>query len=279
MTVVTMTKAAPLNETLDEAAYGGKAAQLSAAVRAGLPVPPGVAVPVDIVAAIAADDGAAQRELEQAIVNLTFPVAVRSSAIGEDSAGASFAGQHLTCLNVCTPAAVLEAVRAIFASGRSEPALAYRARLGIEREPRIGVVIQQLVMAERAGVLFSCNPVTGADELVIEAAWGLGEAVVAGLVTPDRYRLTTGGRLLERTIGVKDVAIRPRSGGGTQQTGVEDPLAHASCLNESDLARLCQLAARCNETFGGRQDLEWAFGGARLHLLQRRAVTRAPHPA
>jgi pyruvate,water dikinase len=73
MTVVTMTKAAPLNETLDEAAYGGKAAQLSAAVRAGLPVPPGVAVPVDIVAAIAAGDGAAQRELEQAIVNLTFP--------------------------------------------------------------------------------------------------------------------------------------------------------------------------------------------------------------
>jgi pyruvate,water dikinase len=236
-------------------------------------------VPVDIVAAIAAADAAAQRELEQALAALTFPLAVRSSAVGEDSASASFAGQHLTCLNVCTPAAALEAVAAIFASGRSEPAVAYRARLDIEREPRIGVVIQQLVMADRAGVLFSCNPVTGADELVIEAAWGLGEAVVAGLVTPDRYRLTTGGRLLERAMGVKDVAVRPRSGGGTQQTAVEDPLAHASCLNHSDLARLCQLAARCNETFGGRHDLEWAFASERLYLLQRRAVTRAPHPA
>jgi pyruvate,water dikinase len=278
MTVATMS-AAPLDERIDEAAYGGKAAQLSAAVRAGLPVPAGVALPVDIVAAIAAGDAGAQRELERAVAGLTFPLAARSSAVGEDSAVASFAGQHLTCLNVRTPAALLDAVRAVFASARSESALAYRARLGIEREPRIGVVVQQLVMADRAGVLFSCNPVTGADEIVIEAAWGLGEAVVAGLVTPDHYRLAPSGTLLERAIGVKDVAVRPVPGGGTLQVALEPALRQASCLDQADLPRLCQLASRCDEVFGGRQDLEWAFAGRWLYLLQRRAVTRAPRGA
>jgi pyruvate, water dikinase len=278
MTVAAM-RTVPLDERIDETACGGKAAQLSAAVRAGLPVPAGVAVPVEVVAAIAAGDAGAQGELQRTIAGLSFPLAVRSSAVGEDSAVASFAGQHLTCLNVGTLAALLEAVRAVFASARSESALAYRARLGIEREPRIGVVIQQLVMADRAGVLFSCNPITGADEIVIEAAWGLGEAVVAGLVTPDRYRLTPGGTPLERAIGVKDLAVRPLRGGGTVQAPVDPPLRQASCLDDADLARLCQLALRCNEIFGGRQDLEWAFSGQRLHLLQRRAVTRLPHGA
>jgi pyruvate,water dikinase len=169
-------------------------------------------------------------------------------------------------------------VRAVFASARSESAQAYRARLGIEREPRIGIVIQQLVIADRAGVLFSCHPITGADEIVIEAAWGLGEAVVAGLVTPDRYRLTPGGTLLERAIGVKDFAVRPVVDGGTVQAPVEPALRQASCLDDADLARLCQLAWRCNEIFGGSQDLEWAFAGERLYLLQRRAVTRAYGP-
>jgi pyruvate,water dikinase len=272
MTVAAM-RTVPLDERIDETACGGKAAQLSAAVRAGLPVPAGVAVPVEVVAAIAAGDAGAQGELQRTIAGLSFPLAVRSSAV------ASFAGQHLTCLNVCTLAALLEAVRAVFASARSESALAYRARLGIECEPRIGVVIQQLVMADRAGVLFSCNPITGADEIVIEAAWGLGEAVVAGLVTPDRHRLTPGGTPLERAIGVKDLAVRPVPGGGTVQAPVDPPLTQASCLDDADLARLCQLALRCNEIFGGRQDLEWAFSGQRLHLLQRRAVTRLPHAA
>jgi len=277
MTIATM-RTVRLDEPIDEAAYGGKAAQLSAAVRAGLPVPAGVAVPVEVVAAIAAGAAAAQRELQRAIAGLTFPLAVRSSAVGEDSADASFAGQHLTCLNVCTPGALMEAVRAVFVSARSESAQAYRARLGIEREPRIGIVIQQLVIADRAGVLFSCHPITGADEIVIEAAWGLGEAVVAGLVTPDRYRLTPGGTLLERAIGVKDFAVRPVGDGGTVQAPVEPALRQASCLDDADLARLCQLAWRCNEIFGGSQDLEWAFAGERLYLLQRRAVTRAYGP-
>jgi pyruvate, water dikinase len=278
MITVAMRPAA-LDERVDEAAYGGKAAQLAAAVRAGLPVPRGVAVGVDVVDAIAAGDTVALGELERAIAGLTWPLAVRSSAVGEDSAVASFAGQHLTCLNVCSPSALIQAVRAIFASARSGSALAYRRRLGVGGEPRIGVVVQELVMADRAGVLFSCDPVTGADEIVIEAAWGLGEAVVAGLVTPDRYRLSPEGRVLERAIGLKDVAVRATADGGTRQTPVAAGLSRVSCLDDSDLERLGQLAARCDETFGGRQDLEWAFAGDRLYLLQRRAVTRAPRAA
>jgi pyruvate,water dikinase len=202
-----------------------------------------------------------------------LPRAARSSAVGEDSAVASFAGQHLTCLNVCSPGALVEAVRAIFASARSESALAYRRRLGVEDEPRIGVVVQELVLADRAGVLFSRNPVTGAEEIVIEASWGLGEAVVAGLVTPDRFRLNPDGAVLERAIGMKDVAVRAAPDGGTWETPVAASLSRASCLDDSDLERLWQLAARCEEVFGAGQDLEWAFAGDRLHLLQRRPVT------
>ena len=267
---------AGLDECIDEASYGGKAAQLAVAVRAGLPVPRGVALAVDAVDAIAAGDAVAVRDLDRATSGLAWPLAVRSSAVGEDSPAASFAGQHMTCLNVCLPAALLEAVRAIRASARSHSALAYRRRLAVAGEPRIGVVVQELVMADRAGVLFSCNPITGAQELVIEAAWGLGEAVVAGLVTPDRFRLSAQGAVLERAIGVKDIAVRPAPHGGTQQTPVAANLARASCLKDWHLERLWRLATRCEEVFGGGQDLEWAFAGDRLHLLQRRAVTRAP---
>jgi pyruvate,water dikinase len=270
------TRPAGLEERVDEAAYGAKAAQLAEAVRAGLPVPRGVALPVGLVDAVAAGDVVAVREVEQATAGLRRPLAVRSSAVGEDSADASFAGQHLTCLNVASPAALVEAVRRIAASVRSESALAYRRRLGIAGDPRIGVVVQELVLADRAGVLFSCNPVTGAEEIVIEASWGLGEAVVAGLVNPDRFRLSARGAVLERAIGLKDVAVRAAQGGGTWNAPVAVGLCRASCLDDSDLERLCRLAARCEEVFGGKQDLEWAFAGDDLHLLQRRAVTRAP---
>jgi pyruvate,water dikinase len=273
MTTMTM-KPVPLDEHIDEAVYGGKAAQLAAAARVGLPVPRGVALPVEIVDSIVAADAVTLDELKRAIAALAWPLAVRSSAVGEDAAVASFAGQHLTRLNVCSPAALLEAVLDVFASARSESALAYRSRLGVEGEPRIGVVVQELVMADRAGVLFSCNPITGAHEIIVEAAWGLGEAVVAGLVTPDRYRLTPGGRVLERTIGLKDVAVHAAPDGGTRQTAVVASLSRASCLDDADLERLWQLASRCDETFGGGQDLEWAFGGEQLYLLQRRPITK-----
>jgi pyruvate,water dikinase len=271
-------KPVALAESVDESRYGGKAAQLAAAIRAGLPVPGGMALPVGFVEAVATDQPDAIRKLEESCVTLDGPVAVRSSAVGEDSETASFAGQHLTCLNVRPSLPTLaDAVRAIWRSAHSESALAYRQRLGLPSHPRVGVVVQELVVADCAGVLFTRNPSNGADEIVIEASWGLGESVVAGLVTPDRFRIRREGTVLERTSGMKDIAIRILPEGGTQEAEVPDERVHALCLNDARLRKLHALATRCERTFGGTQDIEWAFAGGALYLLQRRALTRVPN--
>jgi len=244
-----------LTKPLDEAVYGGKAAQLSVAARAGLPVPPGLALPARLVAAAAVRRPAAVAALTEAVRLLAFPVAVRSSAVGEDSEAASFAGQHLTRLNVRSISELIEAVSAVFASAHSESARRYR---------------------QRVGLLFTRNPLDGADELVVEASWGLGESVVGGLVVPDRFRLGRDGTVLERTAGMKDIAVVSRAEGGTAEDSVPEKRRHALCLGEDELRSLHELAVRCEELFGGAQDLEWAFARSRLYLLQRRALTALP---
>jgi pyruvate,water dikinase len=265
-----------LTKPLDEAVYGGKAAQLSVAARAGLPVPPGLALPARLVAAAAVRRPAAVAALTEAVRLLAFPVAVRSSAVGEDSEAASFAGQHLTRLNVRSISELIEAVSAVFASAHSESARRYRQRVGLGEEAEIGVVVQELVDADCAGVLFTRNPLDGADELVVEASWGLGESVVGGLVVPDRFRLGRDGTVLERTAGMKDIAVVSRAEGGTAEDSVPEKRRHALCLGEDELRSLHELAVRCEELFGGAQDLEWAFARSRLYLLQRRALTALP---
>lgn len=273
-------KPVALTEQLDEGRFGGKAAQLASATRSGLPVPAGVALPVGFVDAVAAGDREARQQLRAIFATLAAPVAARSSAVGEDSEQASFAGQHLTRLNLLSEPELVDAVCAIWDSARSPSALVYRERLGLPREPRMAVVVQELVDADSAGVLFSRNPLDGSDELVIEAAWGLGEAVVAGLVTPDRFRLSRDGGVVERIAALKDVALRIDPEGGTRQTDVPDELARALCLDDDQLAALYDLALRCDEVFGGSHDLEWAFASGRLYLLQRRTLTAIPrHPS
>lgn len=269
-------KRAALTEQLDEGRFGGKAAQLATATRAGLPVPAGVALPVGFVDAVAAGDREARQQLGGIFATLASAVAARSSAAGEDSERASFAGQHLTRLNLRSEPELVDAVCAIWGSARSPSALLYRERLGLPREPRMAVVVQEFVEADSAGVLFSRNPLDGSDELVIEAAWGLGEAVVAGLVTPDRFRLRRDGAVVERIAGLKDVALRVDPAGGTREAEVPDELARALCLDDAQLAALHDLALRCDEVFGESHDLEWAFVGDRLYLLQRRAITATP---
>jgi pyruvate,water dikinase len=259
----------PLAEAREEAQFGGKAASLGAALRAGLNVPPGCAVDAELAEALAA--GASPDRNLLATLG-AGPLAVRSSAIGEDSEEASFAGQHLTCLNVIGEAALMEAVRAVWASGRTESALGYRRKLGLPGDPKVAAVLQRMVAADCAGVLFTRNPVTGADERVIEASWGLGEAVVAGLVTPDSWRLRRGGELLEFTLGEKDVEI---VGGpsGTVERPVDPARAAAPCLTGPQLQALDRLAEECERFYKGAGDIEWAFAAGILYLLQRRAVT------
>lgn len=264
-----------LSEPVEAAHCGGKAASLSRALQAGLSVPSGVALGWELAAEAAAGASEAIARVREASARLRFPVAVRSSALDEDSRGTSFAGQHLTQLGVGSAEAVVEAVRAVVASGGAQSAQAYRQRVGASSQVRMGVVVQELVRARVAGVLFTCDPVTGRDERVVEAAWGLGEVVVQGLVVPDRFRVDRQGRVLERTPGDKLVELLLSEGGGTRQVEVEAPRREALCLTQGEVEALHQLALACERLERGALDLEWAFDEHRLFLLQCRPVTRA----
>ena len=186
------------------------------------------------------------------------PVAVRSSATAEDLGDAAFAGQQDTFLDVVGAEAVLDAVLGCWASLWTDRAVAYRTRAGVDHaEVRIAVVVQRLVPAEAAGVLFSANPVTGERGMaVVDAAAGLGEAVVSGLVTPEHWVLAPDGRVLEHA---------PGDGGGPR------PL-----LAPAQLAELAELARRAEEHFGRPQDLEWALADGRLWVVQSRPLTGLP---
>jgi len=263
----------PLEVATDERLFGGKAVSLGAAIRQGLPVPRGVALSVTLVDDIASG-------LEHALAGLLASAhlppsraAVRSSAVGEDSKDASFAGQHATHLNV-RRVGLVEAVKAVWASGRSEAALAYRTQRGIAGAPAVGVVVQALIEPVAAGVLFTRNPMTGADERLIEAAWGLGEAVVAGRVVPDHFRLDAQGRVLEEVAGDKDVQIVHHDDEGVREVDLDDHRRQALCLTAENLLALFDLSERCRRVWGPDLDLEWAIDAdGTCYLLQSRPIT------
>ncbi len=263
----------PLVSAEEEAVYGAKAVGLGEALRAGLPVPPGVALPGPEVDAIAAGAAEATAALREAVRDLPMPVAVRSSAVGEDSAGASFAGQHLTVLNVRSADEVEKAVREVWWSANSDSAITYRKRLDVFERPSVGVVVQSLLAPDSAGVMFTKNPISGADERLIEANWGLGEAVVAGRVIPDSFRVARGGEVLERTPGFKKIAIRPNPDGGTFDEKIPVEQREVLCLSDEQLQALSQLADACERAYGAGRDIEWAFADGQLYLLQCRAIT------
>ena len=270
-----MTGVVTLDDARDESLYGSKAVGLGEASRAGLPLPPGVAIAGDVVEAVAGGDAEAIEQVGELVRPLGGPLAVRSSAVDEDGADASFAGQHLTLLNVPTADDVGAAVREVWWSANSDSAITYRQRVGMFARPSVGVVVQALLDPESAGVMFTRNPITGEDERVIEAGWGLGEAVVAGLVIPDSYRIASSGEVLERTAGLKRIAIRTRPQGGTAEEEVLAQDAERLCLDDDQLEQLHRLAARCEEVYGPARDIEWAFADGQLYLLQCRAITRA----
>ena len=137
-----------------------------------------------------------------------------------------------------------------------------------------------LVPAEVAEVLFTCDPLScGRDRWIVEASWGLGEAVVEGLVMPDHHTLTPGGELLVRQLGSKETVISPDTQGGTREHPVSDPArGQQACLDEEALARLAALGAACEDLFGPAQDIEWALVDTRLLLLQCRPITNGGKP-
>jgi pyruvate,water dikinase len=266
-------KVVPFAKARETALFGSKAVGLGDAARQGLPVPPGVALSGDLVEAVASGDEAAIAKVATAIAPLTPPFAVRSSAVDEDGASASFAGQHLTLLNVHSAADVPGAVREVWWSANSDSAITYRQRVGLFTRPSVGVVVQSLLNPEVAGVMFTEHPVTGADERLIEASWGLGEAVVAGLVVPDHFRLDRAGQVLERKAGRKRIAIRSLPNGGTFEEPVPAAQVNQFCIDDAQLAGLGELALRCEKVYGPGRDIEWAIQDGKLYLLQCRAIT------
>ncbi|MGE0006064.1 MAG: PEP/pyruvate-binding domain-containing protein [Parvibaculaceae bacterium] len=268
-----MKKVVPFAKARETSLYGSKAVGLGDATRQGITVPPGVALSGDLVDAVASGDEEAIAKVDEAVADLAPPFAVRSSAVDEDGAAASFAGQHLTVLNVHSPADVPEAVREVWWSANSDSAITYRQKVGLFARPSVGVVIQTLLNPTAAGVMFTEHPVTGRDERLIEASWGLGEAVVAGLVVPDHFRLDRSGQVLERKAGRKRIAIRSLPSGGTFEEPVPPDKASQLCIGDAELAALGELALQCEKVYGPRRDIEWAFQDGVLYLLQCRAVT------
>jgi pyruvate,water dikinase len=211
------------------------------------------------------------------------PVAVRSSAVGEDSQEATFAGQQETYLWMRGVEHVCDAVRDCWVSLYSPPAIAYRARMGDPaRPPAMGVTVQLMVDAEISGVMFTCNPVSGDPSMVaVNASWGLGLAVVGGEVTPDEYLVSKVTReVVRERVHSKEVQYVPDpSGNGAVRVEVPADRRDERCLDQPALTRLIDVARKIERHFGCHQDIEWAIArgepGA-LFVVQARPVTAVP---
>ncbi len=210
------------------------------------------------------------------------PVAVRSSATGEDTAGTSFAGMHETFANVIGDAAVLERLVDCWASLYGERVISYRATRRVTDEPAIAVIVQQLVNSERAGVMFTVDPSTGSrSTLIIEAAFGLGEVVVGGQVEPDTYMLSEAGpRLLQSRIGRKDHKMVSGAGGTVLRVDLADEVALSRVLTDDEAIALAQLGLKVRAHYAGEpQDIEWAIEGDKMYILQARPITSLCPPS
>ncbi|MGB8029700.1 MAG: PEP/pyruvate-binding domain-containing protein [Terracidiphilus sp.] len=207
-----------------------------------------------------------------------IPVAVRSSATAEDLPEMSFAGQLDSYLNVRGGDEVIRAVKRCWESLWTGRAIGYRQRQGIQQENvRMAVVVQQLVAAEVAGVVFTANPVTGArDELMINAAWGLGEALVSGRVTPDTIIVNKQtGAILSQEIASKDV-MTVRLKLGTREEAVAAGKRQQAALEPAQVAELARLGVKIEQLYGQPMDIEWAMCDARISIVQARPVTALP---
>lgn len=299
----------------DASVSGGKGASLAKLTQGGFAVPPGIIIPaaayraflaavpgVDaMIAALrpenATDLHARCGEIRALLVAAPLPaeldaglrarlpalqaadrVSVRSSATLEDLAGAAFAGQHDTYLNVAGVDGVMDAVRRCWASLWEDRAVRYRHERGFGvGEAAMAVVVQRMVRSEVAGVAFSMDPVSGdLDRIVVNAAYGLGETVVSGEGGIDQYAISKRtGEILQREIGEKTHSLASTEN-GTERVDVDAERASAPALSDSELAALRELVIRVERFYAFPQDTEWALAGGALYLLQSRPVTEFP---
>ncbi|MHC4249486.1 MAG: PEP/pyruvate-binding domain-containing protein, partial [Planctomycetota bacterium] len=297
----------------DSGSVGAKALNLARMMRARLPVPPGFCVTgtayrehvnsaslVERTRSVRDESGDPEEttrkleELREAVVVAPFPrklaeevegrflalgathVAVRSSATAEDLPGHSFAGQYDTVLGVTDLDGCLDAVRRCWASLWTERAFDYRERNGIDHAGvDMAVIVQELVPAEASGVCFTADPVTGrTDKLVVESCFGLGETLVSGKVTPDRFVLSKRRlRILDRAVATKTVETVLDAEVGSREQAITDERAGRPSLDDAAARRLGKLALRAEEAFGSPQDVEWATAAGKLYILQSRPIT------
>ncbi len=203
------------------------------------------------------------------------PVAVRSSATAEDATGTSFAGMHETFTNVIGDNAVIERLVDCWVSLYSSRVIAYRAAQGLSEEPALAVVVQRLVDADRAGVLFTADPSTGdRSRIVVEGAFGLGEVVVSGQVEPDTYVLAKEGpRLLQVRIGHKAHKLVTAADGAMHRVELNDEASTARVLSDDEAVALARLGLRVEAHYGSPQDVEWALSKGAMFLVQSRPIT------
>jgi len=299
----------------DLGTVGGKGASLGEMTGAGLPVPPGFVVTAEtyrefiestgideeLFAAVDVDteDSTALAEAEahakELILGTELPeemregivdayaaldegdafVAVRSSATAEDLPDASFAGQQETFLNI-TGEDLVDRVKRCWASLFTQRAIYYRQEQGFDHDiVDIAVVVQRMVDAEKSGVMFTSHPSTGEPKIIIEAAWGLGEAVVSGSVSPDNYVIDRDtGEILDATVADKKTMMeKDPETGSTVEREVDEERREAQVLNESEIESLIELGERAEDHYGEPQDIEWAITGDDVYMLQSRPIT------
>src|SRR5437588_1851055 len=207
--------------------------------------------------------------------------AVRSSATAEDLPTASFAGQQDTYLNVVGPAAILQHVSRCWASLFTERAVTYRLRNGFDhRKVHMAVVVQQMVFPQAAGILFTADPVTSNRKVAsVEASFGLGEALVSGLVNADVYKVRDG-EVVAKAVATKQLAIHASPAGGTKEESIEPERQEQPALTEAQVVRLAQLGRQIEEHFGHPQDIEWCLVDDDFQIVQSRPITTLfPVPA
>jgi rifampicin phosphotransferase len=292
---------------------GGKGANLARLTRAGFPVPRGFIISTNAYRAfvetnrwlstiksavndIPAEDASALEkisaqiraafsvgimplEIESAIRTAyaefrDVPVAVRSSATAEDLPDLSFAGQQDTYLNIIGEADLLKAVINCWSSLWTARAIAYRLRNHIPQdEVALAVVVQEMVVSDVSGVMFTANPLTGLrSETVIDATFGLGEALVSGQVEPDHYVVDTLSNVIRsKTLGAKEISTRGRTGGGVET--LREDASTRQALSDAEILQLAELGKSIQKEYGFPQDIEWAFAQGNLYVLQSRAIT------
>jgi len=282
---------------------GGKGSSLARMAALGLPVPPGFVVPANALAEALPDGGAELRalaegqdaaaaealihavDLDPALTRAVLeayaalgpddvPVAVRSSATAEDSEAASFAGQQETFLHVRGGDEVRARIRDCWASFFSERALFYRSKKGSLSDLGMAVVVQRMVDADIAGVLFTMDAVQRRrDRMVVEAVIGLGEAAVSGAVTPDHYVIRRDGRVRKAQVHEQPYAIVPAEDGGVRERPLSPEEGGARKVSDELLGQLARLGDDLEQRVGVPQDIEWAVQDGELYVLQARPVT------